>query len=132
MKNYSLTGLDMSFRAKAKNALGALAGTTFCVLTAMALIFSVMTASATPPKWTSAVATTSDDNLISSTTTVYDFANGIGKTDVTSPDNGITVTENTSVKFASNYGNGRNYIKIAPVSGTFKTNDKILLSAKTF
>ncbi len=131
MKNYSLTGLGISFRAKAKNALGALAGTTFCVLTAMALIFSAVTASATPPKWTSAVATTSDDNLTSSTTTVYDFANGIGKTDVTSPDNGITVTENTSVKFASNYGNGRNYIKIAPVSGTFKTNDKITIQGKS-
>lgn len=133
MKKLSFNCLGAALRATAKNALGALAATASCTLTATALTFSALTATATPPSGLSAVAAASDDNNAEAngTTTVYDFANGTGKTDVFSLDNGITVTGNTSVKYASNYTNGRNFIRTAPTSGTFKANDKITIKGKS-
>ncbi len=130
MKKQLLNCLGASFCATAKNAIGAMTATASCALTATALTFSALTASAASPSGISAAAETTDDNTASlrATNTVYDFANGTGKTDVSSLDNGITVTSTTSVKLGTNYTGGRNYIRLAPSSGTFKANDKITIT----
>lgn len=48
MKKLSFNCLGAALRATAKNALGALAATASCTLTATALTFSALTATATP------------------------------------------------------------------------------------
>ncbi len=133
MKKQFLNCLGASFCATTKSAIGAMAATASCALTATALTFSALTASAASPSGFSATTETTDDNTASlkATNTVYDFANGTGKTDVSSMDNGITVTAKTSVKFGTNYTGGRNYIRIAPSSDTFKANDKITITGKS-